>query len=132
MKGFEGSVLEEVVEVITRDEKLWVDTMLREEHGLQAEGRHPMWAGMSTFTAFVLVGLMPLAPFLIPGLIAETRFTVSIGVTALAFLAVGILKGIVLRSRVLMAGLETLLIGGVAAILAYAAGRLLRELYAVA
>ena len=37
-KGFEGQVLDEVVDVITKDKKLWVDTMLTEELGLQIDG----------------------------------------------------------------------------------------------
>jgi len=72
---------------------------------------------------------MPLIPFLIPNLLAETKFVASIGVTALAFLAVGILKGLVLRTPVMRAGLETLVVGGVAAALAYFTGHLLREMY---
>ena len=128
-KGFEGDILDRVVDVITRDEKVWVHTMLTEEHGLQVEGRQPVRAGLNTFTAFLLVGAMPLIPFLIPGLEAGTRFAASIGVTTLAFLSVGILKGMVLRANARRAGLETLLIGGIAAALAYAAGHLLRQMY---
>lgn len=128
-KGFAGDILDRVVDVITRDEKVWVHTMLTEEHGLQVEGREPARAGLSTFTAFVLVGAMPLIPFLIPGLEGPTRFEASIAVTALAFLAVGMLKGRVLRANAGRAGLETLLIGGIAAALAYAAGHWLHQMF---
>ena len=122
-KGFEGDLLNQVVDVITRDEEVWVHTMLTEEHGLQVIGRHPLRAGLATFAAFLVVGLMPLVPFLIP-VAARTKFIASIAITA-----VGILKGLVLRRPAIRAGLETLLIGGLAAALAYFTGHMLRQVY---
>lgn len=128
-KGFRGGVLEKVVDVITRDDELWIRTMLTEEHGLQIEGRGPLRAGAATFAAFVAVGLMPLLPFLTPGLAAGRELGASGAVTALAFLAIGALKGAVLRAPLIRSGLETLAVGGAAAGLAYAAGSVLRRLY---
>lgn len=128
-KGFAGGMLEKVVSVITRDEALWVDTMLTEERGLQLEDRRPLRAGLSTFGAFSAAGLMPLLPFLLPGFPKNAELAASAGITALAFLAIGILKGLVLRAPALRSGLETLVVGGAAAGLAYAAGRVIRGLY---
>ncbi len=126
-KGFRGEVLEEVVGVISRNRRLWVDTMLIEEHGLQLQGRHPLRAGLSTFIAFVLIGLMPLLPFFTTVDI-ENGFTVSASTTAIAFFMVGTLKGRSLQRPMIASGLETLLIGSVAAGLAYAVGYLIRRL----
>lgn len=131
-KGFNGDVLEKVVEVITGNEELWVQTMLAEEHGLMLEGRRPLWSGAATFAAFVAAGLMPLLPFLAEGPAAGSEFAASAVVTALTFLAVGMLKGSVLRAPLARSGLETLLLGGAAAGLAYAAGHALRRLYGAA
>lgn len=125
-KGFAGGVLEKIVDVITRDEALWVDTMLTEERGLQIEERRPMLAGLATFGAFAAAGLMPLLPFLVPGLVNGREFAASVGVTALAFAGIGVAKGLVLRAPLLRSGVETLLIGGTAAGLAYAAGHVIR------
>jgi len=128
-KGFSGDVLERVVDVITGDRRLWIDTMLTEEHGLQVHGPSPLRAGAATFLAFLLVGLVPLAPFIVPGIAPGRMFTVSALATALAFVAVGIGKGMVLRRPLARSGIETLLIGGGAAALAYLVGSWLRALY---
>lgn len=128
-KGFEGHILDRIVDVITADRKLWVDTMLTEELGLRLEGRSPFRAGLSTFAAFVAVGLLPLLPFLWPGIDADQRFLLSIAVTAFAFLGIGIAKGRVLERPVVKSGIETLLVGGLAAALAYGMGHGIRQIY---
>jgi len=56
-KGFQGSRLEAVVEVITADRQRWVETMLREEYGLPETIRSPLKAAASTFLAFLICGL---------------------------------------------------------------------------
>jgi VIT1/CCC1 family predicted Fe2+/Mn2+ transporter len=79
----------------------------------------------------VIVGLIPLAPFLLPNLDTAHRFVASALVTAAAFFAVGAIKGIVLERRLARSGLETLLTGGGAAALAYLVGTWLRHAYGV-
>jgi vacuolar iron transporter family protein len=131
-KGFQGEVLEKIVQVITSDRKLWVDTMLVEELGLQIEGPQPVRAGLATFLAFGAVGLIPLLPFLVPGgILAADRFLTSAIVTAFAFAGIGVVKASVLERPILRSGAETLLIGGGAAVLAYAIGLLLGNLLRV-
>jgi VIT1/CCC1 family predicted Fe2+/Mn2+ transporter len=128
-KGFDGEDLERIVEVITGDRRLWVDTMLTEEHGLQVVGPSPVTAGAVTFGAFLLVGLIPLLAFLLPGLPSDRMFLTSSIATALAFFTVGLVKGWVLERSLLRGGLETLLVGGSAAALAYLAGSFLRQAF---
>lgn len=130
-KGFEGEVLEKIVEVITQDRHLWVDTMLTEELGLQIEGPRPLRAALVTFGAFCSVGIIPLIPFLFPALTPEQTFILSSVVTALAFLSIGMIKGWILQRSVLRAGLETLAVGGAAAVLAYLVGVWLRQSFGV-
>jgi len=66
-KGFTDDVIEKIVEVISTNSQLWVDTMLSEELGLQVSGRHPLRAATATFAAFVVIGFVPPLTFLIPG-----------------------------------------------------------------
>jgi VIT1/CCC1 family predicted Fe2+/Mn2+ transporter len=131
-KGFSGAVLEKIVEVITSDPRLWINTMLLEELGLQTEGRHPVRAAVATFGAFVAVGLIPLLPFLVPQLEPSRRFVISCVFTAIAFTAVGVVKGIVVERPLTRSGLETLLTGGGAALVAYFVGAWLRDVYGAA
>lgn len=128
-KGFRGADLERVVEVITADRERWVDTMLKEEHGIPTGGPSPLRAAFSTFTAFVLVGVLPLVAFMYEevssGSIKEP-FIWSAGVTGLAFFAIGAIKGKVVGQRWYTAGAETLAVGGAAAGLAFLVGVLLK------
>jgi VIT1/CCC1 family predicted Fe2+/Mn2+ transporter len=126
-KGFSGAVLTSIVDTITGSPRLWVETMLTEELQLPARSPDPLRSGLATFLAFVLVGLVPLMPFLLPGLSPALAFTTSAVVTALAFFAVGVAKGLALQRPPLRSGVETLLLGGSAAGLAYLIGSWLRS-----
>ena len=126
-KGFEGETLERVVDTITSDEGLWIDTMLHEEHGLSLHPPDPRWAALATFGAFLAVGLIPLLPYLAPVLEPSWRFPASTVLTGTAFFAVGAVKGRVLERPALRTGAETLLMGGAAAALAYWIGAWLRS-----
>jgi vacuolar iron transporter family protein len=127
-KGFSGETLERIVEVITNDRRLWVDTMLSEELGLEVEGPNPFRAALATFAAFLLVGIIPLVPFVVPHLPTSTRFLASAVATGAAFFGVGAAKGLVLGRSALRSVLETLLTGGGAAAIAFVVGAWLRQL----
>lgn len=130
-KGFSGDVLDRGVAVITANPRLWVDTMLTEEHGLQIEGRSPWRAGTATFMAFVLVGFIPVVPFLLPLFPQPIRWLWSSILTALTFAGIGWMKSVVLEHSKWRSVLETLFSGGGAALLAYLIGMWLRHAYGV-
>jgi len=126
-KGFEEPVLTEIVTVITQDRRRWIDTMLTEEHGLSLKTPSAVRAAFSTFAAFVVVGFVPLIPFCFPGgMSPTTALAISCGATAIAFFGIGMAKGKVVHRSVLWSGVETLLIGGVAATLAFIVGFMFR------
>ena len=128
-KGFSGPELERVVEVITADAERWVDVMMKEELGLPGEEVSAWRAGLHTFLAFVVVGSLPLLAYVyeiaFPGSIAEP-FIWSAVMTGVAFFIVGAVKGRFVEESYMRSALETLAIGGVAALLAFAAGVLLK------
>jgi VIT1/CCC1 family predicted Fe2+/Mn2+ transporter len=128
-KGFSGDVLESIVDTISADRHLWIDTMLTEEHGLQKEGRDPARAGLTTFVSFIIVGAIPLVPFVWPGLETTMQFVFSACLAAIVFFSIGAMKSRVFFRPVLQSGLGTLVSGGGAATLAFLVGYLLREIF---
>jgi VIT1/CCC1 family predicted Fe2+/Mn2+ transporter len=127
-KGFSGDMLEQVVDTICDDANRWVNTMLVEEHGLQPVPPRAWPSALATFLAFVAVGIAPLLPLAFTGLTAAHQFAFSCGLAGVMFFVVGSLKGLALGRPPLRAGLRTLLMGGIAAALAYGAGHGLRGL----
>ncbi len=129
-KGFEGDLLEQVVDVIVRDRKLWVETMLKDEWGLTLDGPSAIRAALVTFVAFIAIGVIPLLPFtlLTTAEFAEQElFWLSTTMTGVAFFLVGALKSAFVEQSWYRSGLETLLMGGCAAALAYLVGAILKN-----
>jgi VIT1/CCC1 family predicted Fe2+/Mn2+ transporter len=128
-KGFEGEVLEHIVEVITQDQKRWVDTMVTEEFGLRLQNPSPIRAALATFTAFVVAGMVPLLPFVLPvSASPNSTFGCSALATGLTFFLIGLAKGRVVKRPAIWSGFQTLAIGGIAAVLAYLVGALLQSI----
>lgn len=95
-------------------------------HGKKTEDMHPpINTGLATFTSFFLIGLIPLISFLsalVYPYAEQTQFTLSFILTGCALALVGFGKGQIVKKNSFRAALETLLIGGVAAVLAYGIG----------
>lgn len=130
-KGFAGDDLDRAVEVITQNQDRWVETMLVEEHGLAPTPSSPTRAALATMAAFVVVGALPLMPFIADVALDEQLddpFALSAACTAVAFLAVGSLRGHLVGVPRARSAVETLALGGAAATLAYAVGSLLQGL----
>jgi VIT1/CCC1 family predicted Fe2+/Mn2+ transporter len=121
-KGFQGELLEQVVDALCRDPDVWVSTMLREEYGLSAAGLSPLRSALTTFAAFLVIGTLPLLPYVLPGLATTAQFLASLGLAGLVFLGIGMLKSAVYGEPVWRSGLRTLLMGSAAAGLAFATG----------
>ena len=122
-KGFEGEELEKAIELITADKVRWVQTMLTEEYGLPAEIRSPVKAALSTFSAFIACGLVPLLPYLF-GL--GNSFVISSVLTGITFFLIGSVKSRWSTASWLRSGAETFVVGALAAVLAYGVGVLLK------
>jgi VIT1/CCC1 family predicted Fe2+/Mn2+ transporter len=124
-KGFSGEVLDAAVDVITQDRRRWVDTMLMEELGLRLDPPRPLRAAVTTFATFLVAGCIPLGPLVAA---AAHPFRWSAVATAATFFAIGVVKARALGAAPVRGGVETLLVGGCAAALAFAVGHLARGL----
>ncbi|MDP6139317.1 MAG: VIT1/CCC1 transporter family protein [Candidatus Woesearchaeota archaeon] len=130
-KGFKGKQLEDAVKTITSNKKVWVDTMMVDELNLIEEKTSPAKKGMVTFVSFLVVGAIPLLPYFI-SFFSETVkaivFPLAVILTLIAFFFIGAAKIYVTGKNWFKSGMQTLLIGSAAAIIAYAIGYLLRSL----
>jgi VIT1/CCC1 family predicted Fe2+/Mn2+ transporter len=84
-------------------------------------GRSPFNDGLATFISFVIVGAIPLIPFLVPDA-AEDAFFIATLATAATFFIVGAARSLVINKNPLLAGLEMLVVGGAASAIAYGLG----------
>lgn len=130
-KGFGGEALDTAVRTIVADRDRWVRLMMQEEYGQPFFLRSPWRAALSTYSAFVACGLVPLAPYVLrvkgdPA--SGPSLTWACALTGATFFGIGSLKSRWSITPWWRSGLSTLLVGGLAAGLAYWVGRLLATL----
>ena len=94
--------------------------MMEGEYGLGGIDPHPLKAAITTFVSFLLAGMISLLPFVL-GL--DGAFALSAWMTMASFISIGALKSHLSLSPWWRSAIETLLIGGVAATVAYGVGR---------
>ncbi len=131
-KGFEGELLEQVVEVITSNKDVWVDTMMKEELEMTKDSRSPFSTAVATFISFNLVGLIPLLVYIVAVFVdleMSMLFPISCIGTAIAMALVGYLRGVVTEINPWKSIFQTLLLGGLAAFLAYYVGEVLAKYF---
>lgn len=129
-KGFEGDLLEQVVDVITSNKKRWVDVMMKEELEMIQEQKSPFSIGAVTFISFVLIGLIPLIVYVLNylGLLHNHLFSYACTLTVLTFSGIGFLKSYVTQTSIFRGIAETLFLGILAALVAYFVGDVLASI----
>ena len=118
-KGLSGQVLDAATNAITADRERWIELMMEGEYGLGGTDPHPLKAALTTFVSFLVAGMIPLLPFIL-GL--DRAFTLSAWMTMASFFAIGALKSRWSLSPWWRSSIETCLIGGVAATVAFGVG----------
>lgn len=126
-QGFRGRALSAAVGTVTADRERWIDTMMAGEYGLAGAPRSPLQAGLNTFAAFQLCGVVPLLPYL-AGIGNDKAFALSSALTAAVFFGIGSLKSRWSLAPWWRSGIGTLAIGGAAAAIAYGIGHVLSGL----
>jgi VIT1/CCC1 family predicted Fe2+/Mn2+ transporter len=130
-KGFEDPLLGEIIDTITSDRKRWIDTMMLEELNIVPQYKSPTMSALTTLMSFVGIGVIPLlafiSSFLRPAL-WEVDFQISILLTALAIFIAGSARSLVTGKKWHVAGAEMLLVGAMAAGVAYVVGLMLGKI----
>jgi VIT1/CCC1 family predicted Fe2+/Mn2+ transporter len=114
-----------IVEALSKRPDAWVDFMMRFELGLEApDPKRALTSAITIALSYIVGGLIPLSPYLILAK-AQTALLVSVGITLLALLIFGYVKGHFTGAKPLLSALQTALIGGLAAGAAFLIARLI-------
>lgn len=122
--GLEGDALDASTDALTADRDRWVDAMMTLEHGFSEDEERPLRSALATFAAFVLVGAIPLLPYLV-GAVPGSVLVGSAVLTLVGFGLVGVAKGPVAGIGPVRSVAETVAVGCAAAAISFAAGTVL-------
>jgi VIT1/CCC1 family predicted Fe2+/Mn2+ transporter len=121
LRGLTGDVLLQATEEIAQNKDRWINLMLTDEYGLTLDEPHPMRSAVATFGAFLVAGSVPLLPFVLG---VPDAFAISSVATLVTFFLIGAGKSRWSLSKWWRSGTETLLIGALAALIAFGVGSL--------
>lgn len=120
-RGFEGKMLDKIVDHITSDNKQWLNTMMKEELELTEVKNKDIYMGSFVVGTSALVGsFVPLTPFFF--LSIQSAIICSLIISAVVLLFVGIYKAKVTVGNPLKTGIQMVLIGMGAALAGYYIG----------
>lgn len=123
-KGLSKQEAQEVAEKIIGDPSRALDTLAREELGLNPEQLGSPWGAMfSSCTFFAIGAMVPLGPYLF--IHGTSTLLVSIALTAAALFVVGAALSLFTGKNFWWGGLRMLLIGGGAGAASFLIGKLL-------
>ncbi len=119
-QGFDPATATKMTETIASNKNFWVDFMMRYEVEM-LPGESSIKSAVITFCAFVVIGSLPLLPFIILSANGITIFY-SVISTGVALFVTGALRSIFTKKHWFISGLEMFFIGGVAAAVSYFVG----------
>jgi predicted membrane protein (TIGR00267 family) len=120
-KGFKGKLLDDIVEHITSDNKLWVDTMMREEINLLPIVKNDVYIYSFTVGLSTLGGaLLPMIPFFFLDVHVAIISSLILSVFILA--GIGVYKAKMTLGKPLKSAIQMVIIGMGAAIAGYLIG----------
>jgi VIT1/CCC1 family predicted Fe2+/Mn2+ transporter len=120
-KGFEGALLERVVETITANKDVWVAVMMAEEHGrLPISRREALRKGVIVGVSAAVGSLIPVVPYFFSSV--RLASWLACGVAAASLFALGAYKAKKAAIHAGKSGAELAAIGIVTALVGYAVG----------
>jgi VIT1/CCC1 family predicted Fe2+/Mn2+ transporter len=119
-KGFEGADLERVVDTITSSKERWIEIMMQEELGLAPVHSSPSMSGLVVGLSYIAAAAIPLAPYVF----MARALWLSIALTSLALVGVGVAKSWFTRRSLVRGALETVIMGLSGTLICYGIGQL--------
>lgn len=111
------------INALRNNHKSWVDFMMRFELGLEEpDPKRALTSALTIACSYIAGGFFPLSPYMLLSDV-HSALLVSIVVTLLALMVFGYIKGQFTGVSPLRSGLQTMLIGGIAAAAAFAIAR---------
>lgn len=122
-KGFKGKILEEIVDVIVSNKKIWLETMMSDElHLSPVDKKRPLTAAFVVGFSAIIGSLIPLIPFFFVPI--REGIIIAIIISAVTLFIVGAIKAFMTVGNWGKSGLQMAVIGTVSAMAGYAVGLL--------
>lgn len=117
-----------LVTTLAKYEKPFVNQIMKMEYGSNTTEDSPLKNAIVTFLSFSIFGIVPLLIYVlsmyIPGLL-QNAFYIAALLTGMTLFILGAVKSKVTQSNWLRSGFEMLVVGGLAALVAYGVGVIL-------
>lgn len=130
--GFKGNDLLRAEKVITSKPKIWVKLMLTHEFNVIEENINPVKGATATFIAFTIIGLIPMIAYALQPFFGWNNehflFWATTAATLGALFMVGTVKSRFSDRNWFVTGMETAMIGGTAASIAFFTGDVIGKL----
>jgi vacuolar iron transporter family protein len=126
--GLPEDSVKQVVSAIRSDRRRWVDFMMKFELGLEEpDPRRARTSALTIALSYIAGGLVPLLPYFFLRAV-RTALLVSVGVTLLALLVFGYVKGRFTARRPFRSAWQTVAVGALAAGAAFAIATVIEHL----
>lgn len=126
-RGFSPKDAATLTEIYRKNDPYWVDFLMNNELKISDPSEEkPIYTGFATFSSFIFFGFIPLLPFMIlHSFTSQTVFLFSAVGTFMSFVLLGVLKWEIIGNvRLYKSVGEIVLMGGVAALIAFGVGSL--------
>lgn len=128
-QGYSDEDADTLVAIKTKDRNRWIRSMMIEELEMLEDTSNPFYNALATLASFIIAGVLPLLIYVID-LFTEIpinlTFPISLALSSLALFGLGAAKVVITKNNPWRSGLEMMLVGGLAAGVAYVVGMLLK------
>lgn len=129
-KGFEGELLDRVVDTVAANRELLVHDMMENQHNIYDHQKPPLTIGIVTYISFLLIGIIPLIVYVWDYIfkVSGNLFYWSSILTSVGFIIIGYLKSRISGIKLTRGIFETLSLGIIAAGVSYFVGKFLESI----
>jgi predicted membrane protein (TIGR00267 family) len=122
-KGFRGKILNDIVNHITSNKKIWVNMMMKEELGMSNEFISPLKSMIVVGMATIIGSIIPLLSFFFFPI--TTAIYLALIISAIALFVAGAIEGKFTVGHWVKKGFQLMIIGMVAAGIGFLVGKVL-------